>query len=132
MALPDDLPLPEEIIATHDIVEETWDLKFRGARVAAPRLKLERLLEDVGESDPVYPRAAHLLRSLITAHYFEDGNKRTAWLTTRNYLQHYDRDPATTDREDVVPVLKRVRAFDADELSVWLEIGDIDEERLGP
>ncbi|WP_129116900.1 Fic family protein [Halegenticoccus tardaugens] len=130
----DDLPTAEEIIDTHVFIEEEYELKFRGARVAAPQLKLKRLLRDISDDDDtedIYLRAAALLRHIITAHYFEDGNKRTAWLTAREYLERHGEIPA--ERGELAHrVLKNVRRFDVDELAEWLQSGEIDEKRLTP
>lgn len=127
----DDLPTPDEIIATHDEIVDAYDLTHDDVNVVAPRLKLRRLLEDVADHDDTYGRAAQLLRDLVTSHYFEDGNKRTAWMTTRDYLDRLDEHPAETG--DRVPhILRRVRRYDDDELAEWLRTGDIDETRLSP
>jgi len=45
----DDLPTPEEILATHEEIEEAYDLTHRGTRVAAPRLTLRELLDALDE-----------------------------------------------------------------------------------
>lgn len=41
-------------------------------------------------SEPLFPtvieRAGVLMRGLTTSHAFQDGNKRTAWITTMAYL----------------------------------------------
>ena len=129
MSTDDDLPSPEEILATHDEIEEVYDMKYTGAAVAAPRLKLCRLLDEIEDGDR-YHRGAQLLRDLLTAHFFEDGNKRTSWATTLRYFDQYDETPAETG--DRVPkVLRRIRRYDVEELAEWLETGEIDEERLG-
>jgi death-on-curing protein len=68
---------------------------------------------------------------VITAHLFEDGNKRTAWTTTILYLDTIGDAPAETG--DRVPhILRRIRRYDVDELAEWLETGNIDEDRLDP
>ncbi len=128
---PTDLPTPDEIIATHEEIEEQYDLKYRGARIAAPTLVLRRLLEEAEKLSGKYQQAAFLLRKLITEHIFEDGNKRTAWVTTREYLQSVDRRPAETG--DRVPrILRRIRRYEIEEIAEWLETGEIDEDRLYP
>jgi death-on-curing protein len=128
----DDLPDAEEIIAIHDEIEEEYDLTHTGAAVAAPRLKFERLLrDDVEPYDGLYLRAAALLRNILTAHYFEDANKRTAWATARIYLETHGTEPA--DRSNRVErVLKSIRLFDVEEIAEWLATGTIDEDRLHP
>ena len=61
-----DLPTPNEIMATHEEIEAQYDLKYRGTRVAAPRLVLRRLLEEAEELSGEYPQGAFLLLNLIT------------------------------------------------------------------
>lgn len=130
-AVVDDLPDPEQILQIHEQIEEEYDLTYTGAAVAAPRLKLERLLDDVDEHDGVFVRAAALLRDLVTSHLFEDGNKRTAWAVTNLYLSDHDAEPAVSD-ERTVHFLKRIRRFDVHEIRDWLANGKVDEDRLHP
>jgi len=124
-------PRPREIIATHEEIEEAYDMKYIGARVASPKLELRRLLREGGDYDDVYMRAGFLLRKLVTAHLFEDGNKRTAWVTTRDFLRDHDAEPAESD-VDVPTVLRRIRRYDVDEVAEWLRTGALDEDRLQP
>lgn len=127
----DDLPTPEEILATQSEIEEQYDLTHTGAYSSVPQVGLRELLAEAEEQDGVYWRAAFLLRKLITGHVFKDGNKRTAWVTTRAYLDEHDLRPAKTG--DRVPhVLRRIRRYDVDEIARWLESGDLDEGRLHP
>jgi len=56
------LPTPEEILATHEEIEEAYDMKYTGTKVAAPNLKLRRIVRDAADYDDVFFRAAHLLR----------------------------------------------------------------------
>ncbi|GAD52330.1 hypothetical protein MBEHAL_1090 [Halarchaeum acidiphilum MH1-52-1] len=129
-----DLPTARDILDTHDEVVDHWDLKYPGTRVAAPRLKFKRLLEDIPEANTdheAYHSAALLLRNITTSHFFEDGNKRTAWLTMRTYLDRKDLEPAERG-ERAERVMRRIRRFSPSELADWLETGDIDEDRLTP
>lgn len=126
----DDLPTAPEVIANHDEIEEEYDLKYKGAAVAAPRLKIKRLLRDIEDGD-CYQRAAQLLRDLLTSHFFEDANKRTSWMTARKYLDDHGEQPAETG-EKAERVLSRIRRYDVAEIAEWLETGQIDEDRLHP
>ena len=128
----DELPTGKEIVATHDELEEVYDLKYKGARVAAPRLDLKRIVQDACDYDDVYDRAAYLLRNIITAHLFEDANKRTAWTTILDYLDRHGLEPAKTEKEETDPVLNAIRAFEIEGISEWLETGDIDESKFNP
>jgi death-on-curing protein len=125
------LPTPRDIIEIHDEIEREYDLKFTGARVASPKLTLRDILDDIEDYEGMYLRAASLLRDLITAHVFEDGNKRTAWTVTVLYLENHDAEPAVRD-ESNERVLRRIRRFDTDEIAEWLASGNIDDDRLEP
>jgi len=127
-----DLPTADEVIEIHDEIEEQYDLKHTGAAVASPWLELRDILEDIEEYEGTYLRAAGLLRHILTAHLFEDGNKRTAWTTTVLYLEDHDTEPAVRDTDEAERVLKRIRRFDVDEIADWLADGDLDRDRLDP
>ncbi|MCD2203852.1 Fic family protein [Halobacterium sp. KA-6] len=125
------LPTVAEIIATHEEVEDVYNLKHTGTRVAAPKLKTKRIIRDADEYNDVYTRAAYLLRKLITRHVFEDGNKRTAWVTTRKFLDDHGEIPAEHG-PNAEQFLKRIRRYDVEEIAEWLETGNVDEDRLKP
>lgn len=125
------LPTPREILDTHEELEEAYDMKYTGTRVAAPKIDLKDILQECEQYDGVYLRGAFLLRKLITAHLFEDGNKRTAWVTTREYLMRQSEEPAERGPE-AERVVTRIRRYDVEEIAEWLKTGDIDEDRLQP
>lgn len=120
-------------MATHDELEKDYDLDHEGASVPNPDVHFSEIIRETRDNhyDP-YDRAAYLLRRLITAHLFEDANKRTAWLTIRDYLNQHRLEPAKTKKEDTEPVLNAIRSFDVDELAEWLETGEIDESKFHP
>ena len=127
-----DLPSPEDIIAIHEEIEKSYGLEYRGISAHLPEQTLESILSDVAEFDGVYQRAGALLRRLISAHIFEDGNKRTAWTVVRLYLVDHDTGPAVRETKRVAAVLRRVQRFDTEELAEWLATGSLDEDRLEP
>lgn len=45
------LPVPEEVLAIHDEIEDEYDLKYTGTRVAAPKLDLREIRDNAGEFD---------------------------------------------------------------------------------
>ncbi|WP_276258030.1 Fic family protein [Haloglomus litoreum] len=126
----DDLPTPDEILAIHEQLEEAYDLKHRGVMKAAPRLKLEReVLTPARTRDDLYQRAAVLLWELSSLHLFEDGNKRTAWTTTVEYLSRHNIETEHLG-DEIVQVVRRIGLFSVEELATWLETGRIDTSRL--
>jgi death-on-curing protein len=66
---------------------------------------------------------------LITAHVYEDGNKRTAWLAA-TWILHTSGKRVATKHGDTADVLRHVSRYDADELATWLREGEIDRSRL--
>ena len=124
-----DLPTPEEILAAHDRIEETYDLKYKGIMKSAPKIKLRRIVREAREHDDVYHRAATLLWKIESVHIFEDANKRTAWAVTEDYLQRNGID-LPDDNELIERVVRRLGLFDVDEIAEWFETGEIDESRL--
>lgn len=129
MSSGDELPTVEEVYAIHEEIEESYDLKFTGTRAYFPDDKIRGVLEDAQEADSVFEQAAILMKRLAHIHVFEDGNKRTAWLTTITYLDRHDFEPASRGQEAEL-VMKRLGRFDYSELAEWLEAGQIDEDRL--
>ncbi|MFB6161857.1 MAG: type II toxin-antitoxin system death-on-curing family toxin [Halococcoides sp.] len=97
MADDTDLPTPSEIIDIHDEIEDDYGLKYTGMSARLPERTLDNILSDVAEQTDLYRRAAALCRRLISAHIFEDGNKRTAWTVTRLYLEQHGAEPAVHD-----------------------------------
>ena len=125
----EELPTVEEIHAVHELIEEQWDLSHRGTRALFPDRTVASILDDVSALDGEYRRAVALLNRLADAHVYEDGNKRTAWTVAETYLNEAGYEAAPTD-EDAERVLLNRRRFDEAELAIWLETGDIPEERL--
>lgn len=129
----DRLPSGEQIVKAHDVLEEKYDLDHEGAAVPHPAVHCSEIVRETRDNhfDP-YDRAGYLLRRLITAHLFEDANKRTSWGTIIDYLDRHGLEPAKTDKDDVEPVLNAIRSFSVEELSEWLETGEIDESKFHP
>jgi death-on-curing protein len=128
----DDLPTPTEILDTHEEIEEEYDLKYKGTKKAAPKLKLRReAIGPAAEHDDPYHRAAVLLFKIQSVHVFEDANKRTAWTETMAYLNRKGIDPDLPQDDDTIEhIVRRAGLFDTDELAEWFETGKIDVGRL--
>ena len=128
----DDLPMAKEIIAMHEEIEEAYDLKYKGVRAAAPKLKLrEGVLDPAMEYDSPWYQAAVLLFGIQSTHVFEDANKRTAWAVTIEYLNEQGLTVDLPQDDDIVErIVRRAGLFDIEELAEWLETGEIDESKL--
>jgi prophage maintenance system killer protein len=128
----DNLPTPAEIVAMHEEIEEAYDLKYKGVRIAAPKLTLrEDVVEPAAEHDDPWHRAAVLLFGIPSAHVFEDANKRTAWAVTTEYLHEQGLEvDLPQDDKTIERIVRRGGLFDTEELAEWLETGEIDESKL--
>ena len=71
-----------------------------------------------------YQKAAFLLRSLITAHVFKDGQHRTAFVVTSLFLRENGKEIRCNNYSQARTFLKDIRAHDLDEIARWLKYGD--------
>jgi len=124
----DDLPTIEEFDNHHSKIVEEYDIKYTGVTAHNPRKVANSVFESADEYEDPYMKAAYLLRKLPVAHIYEDGNKRTSWVTVVDYLDRkgldYPKDPEQIER-----VMKQIRAFDTEEVASWLETGEIELRR---
>lgn len=126
----DELPSIANIHRNHDLVVDEFELDNTGIDDPFSDRKLREILAEAAEYDDVYLRAATLLREIAAVHIYEDGNKRTAWITTVEYLDRLGLEPAESAPEQVNRVTRALSRFQIEEISQWLETGEIDESRL--
>lgn len=124
-----ELPSVEDIQAVHEDIVERWDLDHTGTRRALPDRTLRSVLDTAAAKTDPYVRAATLLRKLASAHVFEDGNKRTAWVVSKTYLVGQGLEVEPTG-EQIAVVMKHYKRYTVDELAEWLRTGTIDESQL--
>lgn len=126
--LSEDLPTVEEIDSHHDSVVEEYDIKYTGVNAFNPSETMYSILRDADKREEPCEKAAVLLRRLPVAHIYEDGNKRTTWLTVTDYLDRKGLE-YPQDAEEISKVLKQIRSFNTQELANWLETGEIELRR---
>lgn len=124
----DALPTVDDVFAVHDDIVQDYGLQPGTGRPLA-RHPIESAIEAAAEASDEYLRAAILLRRIANAHVFEDGNKRTAYVTARTYLGAVGEDPAPSAEQRAI-VMRHFKRFEVDELATWLRSGKIDESRL--
>ncbi|EMA48699.1 type II toxin-antitoxin system death-on-curing family toxin [Halococcus thailandensis] len=127
-----DLPTAAEIVTMHEEIEKEYDLKYKGVRIAAPKLTLrEKVVEPASEYDDPWHCGAVLLFRIPSTHVFEDANKRTAWAVTMEYLNDQGLEVEfPQDDETIERIVRRAGLFDIEELAEWLKTGEIDESKL--
>lgn len=68
-------------------------------------------------------KAAYLLRELVTAHIFNDGNHRTAYVTVKDFLQQNNANLHVHDYSDAGRFLKNIQAYNIDDIAEWIKHG---------
>lgn len=126
----DVLPSVKNIHQNHNLIVEEYQLDNPGVEDPFANRKLQDILDEASEYDDVYLRAATLLREIAAAHIYADGNKRTAWITTVEYLDRQGLEPAEDEPEQINRVVRALSRFQVGEISRWLQTGKVDEERL--
>ena len=77
----------------------------------------------------VYDKAAAFLIALIQAHAFASGNRRTAFLATKDFLLENNGKLAVQDDAKDARVLQGIREgfYSRDDIKLWLSTGKIHE-----
>ncbi|MEE6211144.1 Fic family protein [Salarchaeum sp. III] len=124
------LPSVDEVHTNHDEIVAEFDLDNAGVDGFFPDEKIREVIADARDEPTISKRAAALLCGLPSLHVYEDGNKRTAWLTVVEFLDRHGREPAEVDPETVEVVMKSISRYNVSEIAQWLSNGTIDTERL--
>ncbi|OIO26545.1 hypothetical protein AUJ14_01640 [Candidatus Micrarchaeota archaeon CG1_02_55_22] len=71
----------------------------------------------------MFNHAACLITGLTRAHAFASGNRRTAYLVAKSFLEENKSNLKVKDGEEAIAVLKRVRegSINEKELKAWLK-----------
>ena len=121
-------PSIEYIDTKHsDILEENPD-KYSG-KIIDP-VNLLPVLHKARSTSGVYRKAAVLFKEIGRRHVYEDGNTTTAILITIDFLNMNNRKFAPDDQDLTAKVGNNHGYFNIDEIANFLEIGDINEEKL--
>jgi len=108
-------------------LEETHELVIReygghsGYEVGLDPLKT--ILEKTKATEDVFLKAAILLRAIITARMYGDGNHRTALLTCETFLNENGEEIWTENSQTLYMFIKEILNYSVDEIAEWLENG---------
>ncbi|AFO59478.1 MULTISPECIES: Fic family protein [unclassified Natrinema] len=126
----DELPTVDEIHDNHDVIVDSYQLDNPGVDDPFADRKLEEILSDSREYEDITHRASVLLREIAAAHIYADGNKRTALITTVEYLDRHGMELHETNSEKITRVMRSLSRFQIAEIAHWIETGSIDDSRL--
>jgi len=121
---------PERIIEYNVLVLSTVQAKKADKPELLSRQKLIAALEaSQNSTGDVYDRAVLLLQGLVRAHAFASGNRRTAFLATKDFILENQGAFAVRDDEKNARVLQGVREgfYTADDVKHWFKTGKIHE-----
>ena len=113
-------PPDEFLIAVHDIM-----IKRYGGWLGF-ELGLEpyhHLIEEARKAEGIYFKAAILLKMIATTRIFQDGHHRTAYITTKTFLEKNDATFKEKDERKIIKFIKDIRKYDIEQVKDWLENG---------
>jgi len=83
----------------------------------------EKILEHVKDEEGIFRKAAVLLRRLRFAFLFEDANKRTAYVATRQFLEMNGESMKIRNLDEALRSIKDLGKYDLEEIEDWLRHG---------
>lgn len=93
---------------------------------------LRNIVEECEEKEgDVYDKAIILLKGIVQKHPFASGNRRTAFIVTKDFLLHNHASFLIKDDPENAKVMQGVREnyYSHEELKEWLKNGKIKEFR---
>ena len=123
-------PTPEKIIEYNLLVLSIIKVKKADKPKVLSRSKIVDVIEDCKNLDgDIYDRAVFLMKSLVQKHPFASGNRRTAFIVTKDFLiaNHSMFNIKDDPRYARVMVGVRERFYKDEEIKQWILAGEIRE-----
>ena len=123
-------PTPEKIIEYNLLVLSIIKVKKADNPKVLSRSKIVDVIEDCKNLDgDIYDRAVFLMKSLVQKHPFASGNRRTAFIVTKDCLiaNHSMFNIKDDPRYARVMVGVRERFYKDEEIKQWILAGEIRE-----
>lgn len=83
----------------------------------------EKILEEVEAEKGIYRKASVLLRKLRFANLFQNANKRTAYVATKQFLEMNGESMKIRDLNEALKFIKELGKYDLEEVEEWLKHG---------
>jgi death-on-curing protein len=118
----------EEVTEFNVLVLGLLRVKKSDAHKVLSRKKLVDALEKCRELEgDVYSKAARLMRELSSAHAFASGNRRTAFIATKEFVQRNGVRFSIPDDPDYAKVMRGIREgkYQDAEIAEWIANGKI-------
>ena len=105
---------------THDLVIKEYG-GYSGYEVGVE--PFQSILEKAKAADNIFLKAAVLLRGIVTARMYVDGNHRTALLTCETFLNQNGEKIWTENSQTLYMFIKEILKYSVEEIAEWLENG---------
>ncbi|MDO8634544.1 MAG: type II toxin-antitoxin system death-on-curing family toxin [archaeon] len=124
------IPTPEKIIEFNLLVLELIKVKKADQTKVLSRAKIKQVLEDCSNvKGDIYDKAMVLLKGLVQKHPFASGNRRTAFIATRYFVETNKAKLKVENKEENAKILLGIREnyYSDDEIKEWIKNGKIRE-----
>ena len=123
-------PVPEVIIEYNFLVSELIKVKKADQPKVLSHYKIVEVIEECKSLDgDIYEKAASLLRGLVKKHPFASGNRRTAFISTKDFLISNGFKFEIKDDPSYAKVMQGIREdyYSLEEIKGWIKNGQIKE-----
>ncbi|MBI2147067.1 Fic family protein [Candidatus Woesearchaeota archaeon] len=121
-------PTTEKIIEYNLLALELIKVKKADKPEVLSRSKITEVIRNCEDNDgDVYDKAVVLLKGLIQKHPFASGNRRTAFITTKDFILANSHTLGIKDDPSAARVMQGIREnyYSHDEIKEWLNHGKI-------
>ena len=123
-------PTPEKIIEYNLLALEIIKVKKADKPKVLSRNKIVEVIKECEEKEgDIYDKAVVLLKGLIQKHPFASGNRRTAFITTKDFIISNNHKFSIKDEPHFARALQGIREhyYLDDEIKEWIKNGQIKE-----
>ncbi len=123
-------PTVEKIIKLNALVLTVIKVKKADKPTVLSKQKIEEAIEDCKNKEgDVYDKAVVLVQGLIQKHSFASGNRRTAFIATKDFLFHNNHTFNVKDDPSQARVMTGIREhfYTHEEIKEWIKHGKIKE-----
>ena len=125
-------PDPEKIIEFNILTLNLLRIKKADKAEVLSYKKLIDISEECKSIDgDIYDKAVYLLKALVRRHAFASGNRRTAFIVTKEFLHNNDAKFGIKDDQKYAKVMIGIREnyYSDSEIKKWINNGEIREFR---
>jgi death-on-curing family protein len=123
-------PTPEKIIEYNLLALELIKVKKADKAEVLNKSRIREVINECEETDgDVYDKAIVLLKGLIQKHPFASGNRRTAFIATKDFILTNSHKFGIKDDPSSAKVMQGIREnhYTNDEIKEWIKNGKIRE-----